>query len=143
MSKLTLDISAMHDDFFAESALIGIAAALPAYRFCWLLNKEFGTAFVREPELDIPLQKTPDTSIFFPVYQYRIPLSEARYLLYRLKNDKDTLLPEVKQLDYLWLLQGDTTDVSSIIQHLRKVPDVQLAQLLSADKLKSIANLLV
>ena len=143
MSKMTLDISAMHDDFFADSALVGIATALPGYRFGWLLNKEFGTAFVRKPDMDIPLQKAPDKSVYFPVYEYCVPLGGVKHLLYKLKNDKDTLLPEVKQLDYLWLLQGDIADVPQIVRHLRNVPDVQLAQLLSVDKLKSLTNLLI
>lgn len=143
MSKMTLDISAMHDDFFADSALVGIGTALPGYRFCWLLNKEFGTAFVRKPDVDILLQKGPDKSIYFPIYEYCLPLGGVKHLLYKLKNDKDTLLPEVKQLDYLWLLQGDIVDVPQIIKHLRNMPDVQLAQLLSVDKLKSLTNLLI
>ena len=138
-------MSAMQEDFFADTALVGIATALPAYRFCWLLNKQFNIDFIREPELDVCLQIVPEKSTYFPIYQYALPLSGNKYLLYKLKNDKESLLPEAKQLDYLWLLQSNApeTDAQEIVQHLRNVPEIQLAQLLVPEKLKSLNHLLV
>src|SRR4051812_42346430 len=107
MSKMVLDMSAMQDNFFADAAMIGIVSAMPAYRLCWMLNERFDINFVREPEQDIMMKKK-NVSYCFPIYQYDLPNSGHKYLLYKLKNGKETLLPETKQLDYLWLLQtGD------------------------------------
>ena len=142
--KRVLDTSAMLDDFFSDTSIIGIASALPAYRFCSLLNKHFDLNFIREADLDICLQVNSEEQ-FFAIYQYILPLNGGRYLLYRLKNDKDSLLPEIKQLDYLLLIQSFSPeeDGQFILQGLRGIPDVQLAQLLTRDKLKNANSLLV
>lgn len=144
MSKLVLDMAAMQEDFFAETAMIGIASSVPAYRLCWLLNERFGINFVRDPEQNISLRKK-DNQYYFAVYQYELPNSCHKYLLYQLKNGKETLLPETKQLDFIWLLQtaSPDEDAAEIAAILRSIPDIQLAQILSAEQLKSINNLLV
>lgn len=144
-AKLVLDMAAMQEDFFADTALIGIASALPVYRFSWLLNRKFGLSFCREADLDVMVRSAKGQQYYFPVYQYCLPLNGYKHLLYRLKSDKETLLPEVKQLDYLWMIQSSTADqeASEIIQHLRNIGDVQLAQLLSHDRLKNLSSLLL
>jgi len=143
-AKWTLDTLAMQEDFFADTALIGIASALPAYRFCWLLNKHFDMQFRREPELDVCLQST-GRQIYFPIFQYIPHLSGTKHLIYKLKNDKETLLPEAKQLDYLWMIQSNApdSDAQTITQSLRDIPDIQLAQILATDKLKSLDHLII
>lgn len=144
-AKLVLDMAAMQEDFFADSALIGIASALPVYRFSWLLNRKFGLNFTREADLDVVVQSGKGNQHYFPVYQYCLPLNGYKHLLYRLKSDKETLLPEVKQLDYLWMIQSSAADQEAheVIQHLRNIGEIQLAQLLSHDRLKNLGSLLV
>lgn len=143
-AKLILDTAAMQEDFFEDTSLIGIVSAVPAYRFCWLMHEKLDMTFCREPGMDIILQIGKGKHEYFPVYQYCL-LNGYRHLLYKLKTDQEVLLPEVKQLDYLWLVQGSTheTDVQDIIRHLRNIPDVQLAQSLPHDRLKNISTLLV
>jgi hypothetical protein len=144
MAKLVLDMSAMHDDFFDEAAMIGIVTALPGYQLCWLLNRHFEIEFTREPDQDIPLQRK-DNKYHFPIYQYNLPNSTHKYLLYKLKDGKEPLLPETKQLDYLWLIQtaSPETDALSIAAELKNIPDIQLAQILASEQMKSLNNLLV
>jgi hypothetical protein len=144
MAKLILDTSAMQDDFFADTAMIGIGTAQQGYRFCWLLNQHFDTNFLRDPEQNICLQKK-DTQYYFPIYQYNLPNSGHKYLLYKLKNGSESLLPEARQLDYLWLIQTATPeeDALAITPQLRNIPDVQLARILLPEELKNLNNLLV
>jgi hypothetical protein len=143
--KWTLDTEAMEEDFFSDCALIGIVSALPAYKLCWKLNSKLDINFVREPELDILVQKSQTIQHYFPIYQYALPLSGCRHLLYKLKNEKEALLPEVKQLDYLWMIQSHEAAHEAHIaaQLLREITDIQLAQILDLDKLKNAGNLLV
>lgn len=145
MSKMTLNIAAMQEEFFADTALIGIVSALPAYRFCWLLNQRFDLNLVRDPESDICLQDSQDNEHFFPIYKYCAPMNGNRYLIYRLKTDKESLMPEIRQLDYLWMIQSNTpeSDAAAITQSLRDISDIQLAQVLSPDKLRNLSYLLV
>jgi hypothetical protein len=144
-SKWTLDTGSMQENFFSDAVLIGIVCPLPPYRFSWLINNTFDLNFTRESELDICVQPAPDRQIFFPIYQYYIPLSGGRYLIYKLKNGKDFLLQELRQLDYLWMIQSHNADkdAESIIQELRHINDLQLAQIIPLDRLKNKDNLLI
>ncbi|MBS1587641.1 MAG: IPExxxVDY family protein [Bacteroidetes bacterium] len=142
--KVLLDMGAIHEDFFADTALIGIVSSLPAYRFCWLLNRHFGLDLVRQPDLDICMSGEEGPQ-YFPIYQYAEPGSSFVYTIYKLKSNKEALLPEVRQLDYAWMIQSSDpeVDANNIVKQLRDIPDIQLAQVLQADKLKSINNLIV
>jgi hypothetical protein len=149
MAKLMLDMDAMSKDFFEDCAMIGIAAAQPGYRFCWLVNNYFDISFVRDPAQNIYLQKKDkekkENEYQFAVYQYDLPDSDHKYLLYKLKDGSESLLPETKQMDYLWLIQtaNPEEDAYRIARELRNIPDVQLAQILTPEQLKNLNNLLV
>jgi len=144
VAKLVLNMEEMRDGFFEDSAMIGIVTAAPAYRFCWMLNSHFDINFTRDPDQTICLKKK-ENEFFFPIYEYSLPDSSHKYLLYQLKNGPESLLPETKQMDYLWLVQtaNPEDDADEIAQALRDIPDVQLAQILAPDQLKNINNLLV
>jgi hypothetical protein len=145
-TKWTLNVAAMQEEFFSDTALIGIVSPLPAYRFCWMLNQKFDMDFVRDAESDICVSgANQEEAHYYSLYKYSAPLNGNKYLLYKLKCDKESLLPEVKQLDYLWMIQSTTpeTDAANLTQYLRDIPDVQLAQVLAADKLKNLNHLIV
>jgi hypothetical protein len=143
-AKMVLDTAAMAEEFFSDTAMIGIVSAMPDYRFTWLMNYKLDMNFVRKPDMDVQIQ-IKDQLQYFSVYQFCTPLNGCTHLIYQLKRDKESLLPEVKQLDYLWLIQCGTAeeDAALIANHLRSVNEVQLAQILSLDKLKNHNNLLV
>jgi hypothetical protein len=144
MAKLVLDTNAMQEDFFEDTAMLGIATALPAYHLCWVLNRHFDINFIRDPEQNISTQKK-DDQYYFPIYNYDLPNSSHKYLLYKLKNGTESLLPETKQLDYLWLIQtaDPEGDVINIAREIRNIPDIQLAQILVPSQLKNVNNLLI
>ncbi len=144
-TKMTLDISAMQDDFFEGTSLIGIASSLPAYRFCWLLNHKFDLDLVRDPDSDLSVRVSKTETAYFPIYKYNVPLNGNSHLIYKLKLEKESLLPEIRQLDYLWMIQSTApeTEANEYTAHLRNLPEVQLAQILSPDRLKHLSHLLV
>jgi hypothetical protein len=82
---------------------------------------------------------------YLPVYQYQFPNSYDRYLLYKLKVDNMSLLPETGRMDYMWLVQTATyeEDVVEIVNNLKKIPDITLSQILERSQLKNVKNLLV
>ncbi len=137
-------MSAAQEKFFTDVALIGIVSALPGYHFCWLLNKHFEISFRRDPDQNIPMQKK-DNQYYFPIYQHIFQNSSHKYLLYKLKNGNETLLPETKQLDYLWLIQtaNPEEDACLLANELKNIPDIQLSQIIDPDQLKSLNNLIV
>jgi hypothetical protein len=144
-NRWTLDTSSVQENFFADTSLIGISSSLPAHRFCWVLNNFFDIDLIREYDLDICLLSNTGQKIYFPIYQYALPLSYGRYIIYKLKNRDESLIPEIYQLDYLWLLQitNSQSEAEEIIQQLRNIEQIQLAQLIFPDKLKNISNLLI
>ncbi len=144
MAKLVLDMSAMEENFFEESAMMGIGTALPAYNLCWMLNKTFDINFIRDTEQNISITKK-GVRYDFPVYVYNFPNSPYKYLLYKLRNASEFLLPETKQLDFLWLIQTATPeeDALEILTELKSINEVQLAQLLASEQLKNLKNLIV
>lgn len=144
--KLVLDTSAMQEDFFDDVAIIGLACAHAGHRFCWMLNARFNLDFRRVPEMDVCLRsKREEDHQYFSVYQYTNEISGAEYLLYRLRCGKQSLLPEVKNLDFLWLLRGAQAEDSAALytQYLREMPEVQLARIIAPHELKNRGNLLV
>jgi hypothetical protein len=150
--KLTLNIEEMQQDFFEDACLIGISSPSPIYRLCWLINHSFDLEFVREPELDVCVKTRrigwdTDEEIdqYFPIYQYNVPLTGSRYLLYKLKVERDTLLPEVKNMDYLWMIRSSNpqVDADQFAGQLRRLPEIQMAQVLQPQQLKNRDYLLV
>ena len=150
--KLTLNIQGMQQDFFEDTALIGIASSMPAYRFCWLLNQSFGLNFWREPDLDPCMRPsggqgdgTREEEQSFSIYECLGECNTSRYLLYKLKVDKDSLLPEIGHIDYLWMIKSNTPeeDAEQFARCLRQLREVQMAQIFPSSQLKSAANLLL
>lgn len=136
----------MQEEFFSDTAMIGIVSALPAYRFCWMLNQKFDMDFVRDVESDICVRHNKkEEAHYYSLYKYCAPLNGNKYLIYKLKSDKESLLPEVRQLDYLWMIQSNApeADAANITNYLRDIPDVQLAQILMPEKLKNLNHLIV
>lgn len=144
MAKLVLDMDAMEENFFSDTALIGIVSSLSSHRFCGAINKKIDTAFSRKTTSD-PLIVKGGLEYYFDFYEYPLPLNGGRYAIYKLKSGKEVLLPEVKQLDYLWLIEcaGPEEEAERIMTLLRQLPEVQLAQIIPADKLKHSSYLLV
>ena len=150
--KLTLDIQGMQQDFFEDTALIGIATSMPAYRFCWLLNQSFDLNFYREPDLDPCMRaagRTGDGTLeeeqSFSIYECLGECNTSRYLLYKLKVDKDSLLPEIGHIDYLWMIKSNTPeeDAEQFTRCLRQLQEIQMAQIFPSSQLRSAANLLI
>ena len=167
-----LDMTQMQERFFSETAMVGIASSLPGYRMCWAINRFFGTEFINVPENTITMKEVKDSKtgknaaqslvkqvqpdmfgaveeekgafFHFPTYSHSFVNSSYNYILYQLKSENRVLLPEVKHLDYLWLIQTAQSgnDMHMILDQLRKMKDVQLAQELTAHHLKKSIDLL-
>jgi hypothetical protein len=137
--KLTLDTAAMQDDFFADSFLLGIGSALPGYRFCQALNLAFDISLAREIDMDIEVVgKNKNENVFFPVYRYVAPIYGHTHLLYKIKNQTEVLFPEIRQLDYLWLIRevNANLDPAIYVEYVKKIPSVQLVVPLIYTQLK-------
>lgn len=154
--KLKLNEREMADDFFEDTCLLGIASSLPPYRLCWVLNDHFDINLTCEPDMTLELAEkdkpymnkgiqTENVAYFYTVYEYQLPNSCHRYLLYQLKNNNVSLLPDFKKIDYLWLIQtaDSIEDTRDIADELRKIPDVLFTQVIEPSQIKNPQSLLV
>lgn len=145
-AKFVLDTTAMQEDFFGDTGMIGIASSLPGHRFVWMLNTRLAMDFRRAADMDVCLNaKSKEDFQHFAVYHFVDAVSGAEHMLYRLRAEKKVLLPEVKNLDYLWLIRNvcSVEETDLYVKHLRGMTEVQLATVLAADEIKNRAHLLV
>src|SRR5690606_40907950 len=104
--KLKLDLDELTDDFFQGTRLIGIVCPIKDYQFCWHINQHFHFDFRKNNDIEIQLNKK-QRSYYFSVFEYREPHTSLVHYLYNNQYDGEYLLPEFRNLDYLWLLKGD------------------------------------
>lgn len=145
MFKLKLDNSAAESNFFENTRIIGIVAPLKDYSFTWNLNNLLGFNFRLNNTLEIQLKRK-NRSYYFSVYDSKTPASELVHYIYNNQNDGEFLLPELKHLDYLWLLKYDiisNDDLKSIMDALRKISGVQLVTEVTKDKIKNKQHLIL
>jgi hypothetical protein len=105
--------------------------------------------FMPAPEEEMPTAgKQVKSEYFFPVYCHSIPDSSFRYLLYKLRSGAVSLLSASKNHGYDYLLLVQTAypqhDTHMILDVMRSIPEIQLAQELSlSDIEKSKENLVL
>lgn len=141
--KLILDTAALNEMFFDEACLLGIMAPIRDYQFVWHLNAQMQLDF-RINDLEIGLIRK-KRKYFFKVYEYRRRDSMLEHYLYVNQFDGEYLLPELKHMDYLWLMKGDEIDpawLEEIMQSIRGTHSVQMVVNLAIDQVKNRENLL-
>ena len=142
--KLKLDLHHLEEDFFEETTLLGIVAPLKDYQFCWQLNQALHYDFRINNEIEIQLIKK-ERKYFFAVYQYPLPNTSLSHYIYNNQFDGEPLLPEFKNLDFLWLMKGDTvskSDLSDLMKNIRGISGVQLVTLLKSEQIKHKKHLI-
>ncbi|MCC6256954.1 MAG: IPExxxVDY family protein [Chitinophagaceae bacterium] len=145
MLKLKIDNEALANDFFEDARLLGIVAPLKYYRFSWSVNQWLGFNFRINNSLEIPLKKK-DRKYYFPVFEYYKPGKDRLHYLYNNQYDGEFLLPEFRNLDFLWLIKDSEigeSEVSDLITRLRPIPGVQLVSELLPEKIKNKQNLIL
>ncbi len=139
MATLTLSTQDIIDEFFEGTKLLGIVTTVKDYRFCWNLNNMLGLDFRINHGIEIQLTRK-RRLYFFSVYEYEEPNTSLCHYLYNNLNDGEYLLPEFKNLDFLWLMKNDTVTKEYLDQLkilLRDIPGVQLITELTYEKIKN------
>jgi len=159
--SLILNTAEIEESFFSDSRLIAIHTSLQGYRLCWYLNNMLCLNLKRAPELDICMdvsarspsntgtlfEQVPATGqkVHFPVFNHQFPFSEAGILLYTNKKEGNTLLPDIRQADYIFLLQYGCyqEQQEDYNNHLTSIPEINWVQELELDRIKWKKNLIV
>ena len=142
--KLKLDQEQLVEDFFENTHLIGIASSARDYQLCWHVNRQLHTNFRVNNNLEITLSKR-SRSFHFPVLEFLEPTNSVAHYFYNNHCQAEFLLPELKQIHFLWMIKGDyyqPHDVKKLLEELRIVPLVQLVSLLDIREIKNKMNLI-
>lgn len=142
--KLRIDNNVMVEEFFANTRLLGIVAPIEHYRFCWRLNQMLNFNFRINNNIEIQLNKKA-RKYFFPIYEYGEQSGTIKHYLYNNEDDGEYLLPEVKHLDFLWLIKDDVMhdeEINVLISSIRTIPAVQLIIELTNEKIKNKQHLI-
>ena len=137
--KLELNTQEIIENFFEDSKLLGIVTTVKDYRFCWILNNILDINFRINHDFEIKLQRK-QRQYFFSIYEYNEPNSTLCHYLYNNLHDGEYLLPEFKNLDFLWLMKNDTVTeeyLGQIKTMLLNIPEVQLITELTNEKIKN------
>ncbi len=142
--KIKMDNSLMVEEFFEGTHLLGIVAPIKGYQFSWQLNQYLQIDFRINHDIEIQLDKK-KRKYFFSIYEYAEPNGSLKHYLYMNQFDGEYLLPELKHLDFLWLLKGDQlrpSELTELQQSIRGLPGVQLVMELTGEKIKNKAHLI-
>jgi hypothetical protein len=143
MAKLIIDNSELANAFFEDARLAGIQCPAETHRFIWMINRQFGYHFLYLQNEEIRL-KSQNRDYHFPVYYCAEPNLEIEHFLYVNKSDGKHLLPELKHIDFLWLVKGDARGeplFEDLMKILRTLDPVQLVMELTNENIKNKEHL--
>lgn len=137
--KFTLDNKDLSEEFFDGTRLLGIMCPMKDYQFAWQLNGLLGLDFRINTDIEIQLTKK-KRNYFFSVYEFREPTGSLEHYIYNNQFDGEYLLPEFRNLDFLWLMKGDVvTDpyLAQVVNDIRSISGVQLVTELTQEKIRN------
>ncbi|PJJ74613.1 hypothetical protein BXY57_0174 [Thermoflavifilum aggregans] len=142
---LKLDEQQLVEQFFESTQLIGMVSDLPDYELCWHLNQDLNTNFRVNLDLEIAWKQNRRT-YFFTVFEYLDARLLNVHYLYNNHKQGMALLPEVKHLNYIWMIKGPyftTNEREGLLMDLKQLPYIRMAVELSREELKNRRNLIL
>ncbi|MFZ5939482.1 MAG: IPExxxVDY family protein [Bacteroidota bacterium] len=122
--------------------LIGLSSDESDYRLVWLINEEAGTGFIRMEDLNLYHKKL-DSEQTFPLFQYYDDDSLLTYRLIGNRCENGFFLEEVKNLDFLILIQGEVfpDEMERFLEKISRVTSVRMCVPVDLNRLRSTERL--
>lgn len=139
-----LDTSDSYEEFFEDCCLIGLVTSVKSYKFCLQVNKLLNFDFRLNTDIEIALNKK-NRNYYFPVYQSNVKHSFTKHYLYSNRNDGEVLLPEFKNIDFIWLIRGEANiheQFGNLLALIKSIQDVQMATEIDHTYLDNRENLI-
>ena len=146
-TKLKLDSISAFDSFFSDTHLLGIISSQKGYQICWRINQtlDFDFRLDSENELEMSIQKK-GKHCFFQIYDCYEPINYTKHYIYSNHFKGEFLVPELKHIDYLWLIKGDfyeEKEIKVLMKDLRQMNNIQMVTPINAYSLRSKSNLII
>lgn len=137
--KIFLDLRSEQAVF----TLIGISCHIRDYRFSYLLNRMLGTDFLKVEDLRGTLSNKKEPAGFSLYHYYDEDYFNSYYLLSN-RSLEYVLAPEVKQVDFLLIIEGDLVRARKdrLIKSIREIPNVLTAYEINFAEIKNYETLL-
>jgi len=145
MAKLVIDNEALAEEYFENARLLGIQCPVEPHRFVWMVNKAFLYDFDFLAGQEVVLEKR-KREIHFGLYACSEEHMEVNHLIYINQSDGEYLLPELRHIDYLWLMKGEIPAdgfAETLMQQLRTLPQVQLVTELTNERIRNKQHLVL
>jgi hypothetical protein len=127
----------------AYYTLIGISCHLKDYRLSYLLNKKLDFVFTKQQDLVITLQEKKEAANF-SFYFYKDEDQINSYWLIANRSEEYVLLPELKQLDFLLMVEGDLkkSRKDQLLKAVSSIQNVLTAYEINLTSIRNFENLL-
>ncbi len=137
--KIKLDLS-----FEWNGILLAMVCTIPDYKLAWKLSRALSIEFCRENDWVIKYDSDKKNS--FLLYQFKNEYTTFRLLKNKAYNvdqvDQAWLLPELKDFDYLLLIETEADiDFDAIKKQIQHLENVQLLKSFNPESLKSKHNI--
>ena len=132
--------------FDFDFSLLAIVSQLKEYKLAWIINQELGINLVKQQDEIFHFLREND--LIISNYLYQTEHSSIRlvfnYSMEECSASKQHLIPELKQFDFLMLIEGfeDTLVVQEVRDILKNTNGIQMVNRISVDQLKSRDNLI-
>lgn len=124
--------------------LVGLSTPLQDYRLAWWLNKVLHKQLARVGDLVLT---DPESRLqtSFSRFDYSEELTRSTFHLVQNRMGSVFLLPEVREMDYLFLIKGDyyRTRQAGIAKKLRDIEQMQAVVIINPDMLRNRNNLII
>jgi hypothetical protein len=140
-SRISKKRISLEDTNNFEFLLFGIICNKKDYRLCLELNKKLEIKLSKQDEYSVFNNKRMEDKLF-SFYEY-VTEENDRYNLIANKSTTGFLLPELKEIDYLFILNPNMLQPNpdELLNSLKQIPVVLGVYKLEADQLKSRDNL--
>jgi len=131
---------AIEEDF----CLLGLVSDDPDYKLCWRINKDLGTDFRKEEDLELYHKKL-DEDQFFSFFLWSDEDAHISYRLIRNYSENGHYLEEIRNLDYLIHIQGDfnTEKIRSFMEAIQALDSVRMCVPVDLSRIKQMDRLLL
>lgn len=131
-------------DYEYDFTLLALVSPMREYKLAWYINQLLHIRLVKEKDIEFAFTNQPHLCI--SNYTFATEHSVLRLLRNRSVREEEQafLLPELKQFDYLIVLQGggDFFDKINLTEVLQQIPTVDYVKPVDVNTLKSKENLI-
>lgn len=133
--KLVLDQAYLEEEFFENSLMLGLVCPLASYKFIWQLQTSLNFDFRRNHDFDVAVNEC-----HFPIYYLQETDKMIEHFIFANRRQGNYLIPELKNIDYVWLLKGNNALMpyrAQIVDKLKLISSIDSCFHVPIESLKS------